>query len=119
MTKFEDFFRDLETLLQKYEQDHTLIKTQQDFENEIIKIFGERATGLAKAKNGISEVTELAYTVAEHHPYWNILYNGSEIINTILEKWKDNISNDDISDIEWAVKEISQSLNKIKETNLH
>jgi len=34
---------------------------------------------LARARNGLNDMRELAYTTAEHHPYWNLLYNCSEI----------------------------------------
>ena len=118
MTEFEEFFKDLEKLVKKYEKNNTMIRTEKDLENNIIKIFGEKTTALARAQNGNSEVTELAYTTAEHHPYWNILYNCSEIIATILEKWSNKISKEDISDIEWALKQITQTLIKIKEKNM-
>ena len=67
-----------------------------------------------KQKNGLHDVTELAYTTAEHHPYWNILYQSSEIATTILDKWSDKITSEEIEQIKWALKEISQTLEKIK-----
>ena len=114
MAEFQDFFHDLESLVEKYGQKNTMLKVEHDFDNDIVKIFGEKISSLARAKNGISEVTELAYTTAEHHPYWNLLYNTSEIITTLLDNWKGNIEKDDISDIEWSLKEIAQTLEKIK-----
>ena len=116
LSEFEDFFRDLQKLVEKYRNTHSMLKIEPNFDDDIIKIFGEKITALARAKSGVAEITELAYTTAEHHPYWNILYQTSEIITTILEKWKKNISKQDIEDIEWALKEISQTLNKIKES---
>ncbi|EPA05388.1 hypothetical protein [Candidatus Nitrosarchaeum limnium] len=62
-------------------------------------------------------MSELAYATAEHHPYWNLIYSCSEIANTVLEKWKNNLSKKDIDDIEWAIKELHQSLEKIREKN--
>ena len=115
LSEFEEFFKDLQKLVEKHAKNNMMLKIESNFDDDIIKIFGEKITALARAKNGIAEVTELAYTTAEHHPYWNILYNTSEIITTILEKWRDKISNQDIEDIEWALKEITQTLNKIKE----
>ncbi len=116
MTQFEDFYNDLAELVNQYEKNNTPIKLEQDADHDIIKIFGEKITALARAKNGLNDVTELAYTTAEHHPYWNILYNSSEIANTILEKWSDKISPEEIDEIQWAIKEIGQTLEKIKET---
>ena len=116
MTDFEDFSKDLENLVKNYEKTNTMLKVESDFDSDIIKIYGQRISALARAKNGISEVRELAYTTAEHHPYWNLLYNTSEIISTLLVKWNDQISPEEIEDIEWALKEITQTLEKIKKT---
>jgi len=117
MTNFENFYYDLLELVKKYEQKSTPLKIEIDLENDIVKIFGEKITSLARAKNGLNDVTELAYATAEHHPYWNLLYNCSEISNSILEKWKGSLSEDDLSDIEWALRELNQSLEKIKNKN--
>ena len=117
MATFEDFYNDLIDLAEKYEKKNTPLKIEKDLDNDIVKIFGEKITALAKAKNGLNDTTELAYATAEHHPYWNLLYNSSEIANTILEKWKDEITREDIDEIEWAIKEIVQALKKIKEAN--
>ena len=114
MENFENFYTDLITLAKKFEAKHIPLKIEKNLENDIVKIFGEKITSLARAKNGLNDVTELSYTTAEHHPYWNLLYNSAEITNTILEKWKSSLSQDDFSDIEWAIKELSQSLEKIK-----
>ena len=113
MTDFNNFHHDLMELVKKYENDLGL-KVEEDLEHDIIKIFGVKITSLARAQNGLNDVTELAYTTAEHHPYWNLLYNCSEIGHTVLDKWKKSLSSEDISDIEWALKEINQTLEKIK-----
>ena len=115
MTAFQDFYNDLITLVAKYEQNSLPLKIEKDLENNIIKIFGDNITSLARAKNGLNDVSELAFTTAEHHPYWNLLYHSSEISTAVLEKWRDSLSSDDIGDIEWAIKELIHSLNKIKE----
>ncbi len=117
MENFENFYHDLLDLAKKYETKNTPLKIETDLENDIIKIFGEKITSLARAKNGLIDVTELSYTTAEHHPYWNLLYNCSEIATSVLEKWKDSLSNEDLSDIEWAIKELTQTLEKIKNKN--
>jgi hypothetical protein len=117
MDTFEDFYNDLVLLAEKYEKNNVSIKIENDLDNDIIKIFGEKITALARAKNGLNDATELAYATAEHHPYWNLLYNSSEIANTVLEKWKGKISKQDTEEIEWAIKELTQTLEKIKETS--
>ena len=93
------------------------IKIENDRENYSVKIFGEKITSLARARNCLNDVAELAYATAEHHPYWNLLYNCSEIASNVLEKWSESLSKDDLSDIEWAIKELNQSLEKIKNKN--
>ena len=113
VTTFDNFYYDLTELIKKYESDLGL-KIEEDLEFDIIKIFGTKITSLARAQNGLNDITELAYTTAEHHPYWNLLYNCSEISHTILDKWKKSLSSDDVADIEWALKEISQTLESIK-----
>ena len=115
MNTFEDFYNDLVTLAEKYERSNVSLKLEKDLDNDIIKIFGEKITALARAKNGLNDVTELSYATAEHHPYWNLLYNSSEIANSILEKWTDKLSKEDVDEIQWQIKEISQTLEKIKE----
>ena len=114
MTDFENFYRDLLELAKKYENQNIPLKIEKDLENDIIKIFGEKITSLSRAHNGLNDVTELAYTTAEHHPFWNLIYNCSEITNSVLEKWKSSLSDEDISDIEWSIKELNQTLEKIK-----
>ena len=113
MTDFDNFHHDLIELVKKYEKDLAL-KVEEDLEHDIIKIFGVKITSLARAQNGLNDMTELAYTTAEHHPFWNLLYNCSEIGHTVLDKWTKSLSSDDIADIEWALKEINQTLEKIK-----
>ena len=115
MTSFDAFYNDLLELVNKHEKNNTPLKVEKDLETNIVKIFGENITALTRAKNGLNDVTELAYATAEHHPYWNLLYNCSEITNIVLEKWKSELSKKDISDIEWSIKELKQSLEKITE----
>ena len=73
-----------------------------------------KITSLARSQNGLNDVTELAHATAEHYPYWNLLSNCSEIGHTVLNNWKKSLSPDDVADIEWALKEINQTLVKIK-----
>ena len=114
MTNFENFYHDLLDLAKKHEKQNTALKIEKDLDNDIVKIFGEKITSLSRAKNGLNDMAELAYTTAEHHPYWNLIYNCSEISNSVLEKWKGSLSEEDFSDIEWAIKELNQTLEKIK-----
>lgn len=114
MATFEEFYHDLMTLAEKYQKNNVSIKIENDSENTIIKIFGAKINALSRAKNGINDATELAYTTAEHHPYWNLLYNSSDIANTVLENWNGKLSKEDTDEVKWAIKELSQALEKIQ-----
>ena len=114
MTNFDNFYTDLLELIEKYKDNDTYLKIESDPENQIIKIFGDKLTSLERARNGLSDVSELAYTVAEHHPYWNLLNHSSEITKTLLEKWTDSLSSEDFSDIDWALKKLEETFQKIK-----
>ncbi len=117
MSGFDSFYNDLLFLINTHEKNNTPLKIEKDLEANIIKVFGENITALARAKNGLDEVTELAYATAEHHPYWNLLYNCSEITHIILENWKGELSKKDIDDIEWSIKELKQALEKFNAKN--
>ena len=117
MTEFEKFYQELVELAEKFEKENLPLKIEKDLDNDIIKIFGEKITSLARAQNGLNDISELAYTTAEHHPYWNLLYNSSEIASTVLEKWKGSLSDEDFEDIDWAIQKINQTLEKIKTKN--
>ncbi|MCV0430263.1 hypothetical protein [Nitrosopumilus sp.] len=114
MTTFENFYHDLLEFVKKYENQNVPLKIEKDLENDIVKILGEKISSLSRAQNGLNDITELAYTTAEHHPYWNLVYNCSEITNSVLDKWKSSLSDEDVSDIEWAIRELTQTLEKIK-----
>ena len=95
---FKTFYEELKLLVEKFEKKQTQIKMEHDLDFDSVKIFGEKMDSVTRAKLGIDEVAELAYTTAEHHPYWSVLYNCAEITKTILEKWHDEITDvpDDI-----------------------
>ncbi len=115
MSSFKEFHKSLLELTKSFEEKKTQLKIESDLESDIIKIFGENIDSLSRAKNGLDDVTELAYSTAEHHPYWNFLYSCSQISKIILEKWTGNLSKDELEEIEWSIKELQHTCNKIKE----
>lgn len=117
MTDFENFYYDLKELSKKYVKNNVPLKIEKDLEKNIIRIYGEKITAVNRAENGLNDVTELAYTTAEHHPYWNILYHSSEITGNVLEKWNDSLSIENINDIEWSLKKLQEDIQKIKTKN--
>src|SRR3970040_975481 len=80
-----------------------------------IQIFGENIDSLSRAKNGIEDVSELSYTTAEHHPYWALLYHCTQIGKISLDKWNDELTNEELDEIEWSIDELKNTCKKLKE----
>ena len=117
MDSFKSFFDELLTLVEKYEKKQVMIKVENEPDYEFVKIFGEKIDSILRAKTGLNDVSELAYTTAEHHPYWALLYNCSEISKTVLEKWNDKISSEEMNEIKWHIKEIENSCKKLEDSS--
>ncbi|MCH2604166.1 MAG: hypothetical protein MKZ80_02030 [Candidatus Nitrosopelagicus sp.] len=117
MSSFKLFFEELLILVEKYEKKQVMIKVESEPDYEFIKIFGEKIDSILRAKTGLNDVSELAYTTAEHHPYWALLYNCSEISKTLLEKWNDKITSEEMNEIKWHIKEIENSCKKLEDTS--
>ena len=110
---FAKFCDALSDLIKSFEQKNVLIKMAQDTDSNIIKIYGERSDALARAKTGLEEVADLAYDTAEHHPYWNLLYDGVQIIKTVLDKWSDTLTEEELEEIQWYADKIKNSLGNV------
>ena len=117
MSSFKLFFEELLILVEKYEKKQVMIKVENEPDYEFEKIFGEKIDSILRAKTGLNDVSELAYTTAEHHPYWALLYNCSEISKTLLEKWNDKITSEEINEIKWHIKEIENSCKKLEDSS--
>lgn len=81
----------------------------------IIRIYGEGSDYIKRASSGLSEILELAYTTAEHHPYWLVLYHATEVCKAVLEKWESELSADQLSEMLWRCDEIKMALDKLAE----
>lgn len=112
---FSDFYQSLLELVKSYEKQNTMIKIEENIESNIIRIYGEKIDSLLRAKNGIEDAAELAYTVAEHHPYWGLLYNCTQIGKSALDNWNDNFSQEDLDEIDWSIDELKNTCKKLKE----
>jgi hypothetical protein len=91
------------------------IQVRMDYDNEILKIYSLNSSVLGRANAAISEILDLSYTSAEHHPYWMLLYNASEIVKSVLEAWNSELSKDQVSEFYWRLEEIKSSLDRISE----
>lgn len=116
---FAKFCDALSDLIKSFEQKNVLIKMVSDIDSNVIKIYGERSDALARAKTGLEEVAELAYDTAEHHPYWNLLYNGSQILKVVLDKWSDALTEEELGEIKWYADKIKNSLGNVSHDHHH
>jgi hypothetical protein len=110
---FSTFYQSLLELVKSFEKKNVLVKLNSDPDSNIIRIYGERSNGLALAKIGLEEIEELALTTAEHHPYWSLLYNGSQVLKIVLDKWNDILTEDEIKEILWYIEEIKNSSSNV------
>jgi hypothetical protein len=112
---FFEFYESLVKLAKSFEQKNILLKIHPDLEANIIRIYGEKTDSLTLAKVGLEEISELAYATAEHHPYWNLIYNSSQILKIVLEKWSDNLTKEELDEISWNADEIKNTSKKLEE----
>ena len=115
MNGFTDFYESLLVLAKSYQEKNTMLQIQKEHDSDIIQIFGENIDSTSKAKLGTDHTAELAYTTAEHHPFWALLFHCSQISKTTLEKWNDTLSKEELDEIDWSIAELKNTLSKLKE----
>ncbi len=91
------------------------VKVGVDGDAGMLRIYTEKSNALKKASSGLAEALELAYTTAEHHPYWAMLYHATEISKLLLEKWDSDLSTDNLSEIAWRCDEIKAAQERASE----
>jgi len=112
---FSDFYNSLLDLSKSFEEKNLQLKIEPDLDANIVKIFGEKIDSISRAKTGLEDLAELAYTTAEHHPYWSLIYHSSQISKIALDKWDDDLTKEELDEIEWSVDELKNSCKKLKE----
>ncbi|MFQ5920607.1 MAG: hypothetical protein ACE5JV_01155 [Nitrososphaerales archaeon] len=117
MSSIERVADEVKRLTERLQAEGVPLQVRADNESGIIKIYGEGSDVLKRAVAGLQEVSELAYTTAEHHPYWGVVYHAGEISRILLEKWNDDLSNDELGEIEWRTEEIKGALERLKQTH--
>lgn len=110
----EIIFRNIIQFINENKYDER-IQVRMDSDNEILKIYSNNSSLLLRTNAAISEVLDLSYSSAEHHPYWMLLYNASEIVKSVLDVWDSEFSKDQISELNWRLDEIKSSLDRISE----
>ena len=101
-------------VLEELQKQNIFFKISVDKDANLVRIYGEGSHHIKRASSGLGEVMELAYTTAEHHPYWSILYNAAEICKTVLEKWESELTADQKSEMSWRCGEIKMALERIE-----
>lgn len=104
---------------QLQEQENILAKIGVDRDAGIVKVYTEKCDTLKKASSGLTDVLELSYTTAEHHPYWGMLYHATEISKMLLEKWDSDLSQDNLSEILWRCEEIKMAQERAGDAHRH
>lgn len=94
-------------------RDGVSTKVGVDRDAGIIRIYGEGSDYVKRASSGLEEMLELAYTTAEHHPYWAVLYHAAEISKAALEKWESELTADQMSEMSWRCDEIKMALDRL------
>ena len=113
MSSLEIVLNRIKAALRELEQEDVTAKVAYDKDGDIIKIYGESSDYVKRAHSGLSDIQELAYTTAEHHPYWAILYHASEIAKAVLEKWESQLTQDQVSEMSWRSDEIKMALERL------
>ena len=103
----QDAFEELKQIAAKYDM-------RINNEEGVIKLYASNTTSIKRALSGLNDIMELAYTTAEHHPYWGILYNSIEIARRLLEKWEEGLDEEDIDELLWRVEEIKNMLSRFR-----
>lgn len=84
-----------------------------DNEAGIIKIYSKEYNIITKASAGLTDILELSYATAEHHPYAIILYHTAEILKSILDGWDSDLSQEQIGELSWRATEVKASLDRL------
>jgi len=112
---FSDFYNSLLDLSKSFEEKNLQLKIEPNLDANIVKIFGEKIDSISRAKTGLEDLAELAYTTAEHHPYWSLIYHSSQISKIALDKWDDDLTKEELDEIEWCVDELKNNCKRLKE----
>jgi hypothetical protein len=114
MSNIDEVLDATKDILEELQKQNRFFKVSVDKDASIVRVYGEGSHHIKRASSGLGEVMELAYTTAEHHPYWSILYNAAEICKTVLDKWDSELTADQISEMSWRCDEIKMALERLE-----
>jgi hypothetical protein len=114
MSSIDRILDAIKATLEEFQKQNIFFKVSVDRDASIVRIYGEGSHYIKRASSGLGEVLELAYTTAEHHPYWAILYNATEICKTVLDRWESDFTADQRSEMTWRCDEIKMALERLE-----
>jgi hypothetical protein len=114
MSSIDKILDGLKGVLKELEKQNIFFKVSVDRDDSVVRIYGEDSHYINRASSGLRDVMELAYTTAEHHPYWAVLYNAVEICKTVLDRWESELTADQISEMSWRCDEIKMALGRLE-----
>jgi hypothetical protein len=115
MSSIDRVLESIKPALEELQKKNISTRVGVDRDAGIIRIYGEGSDYIRRATSGLSEMLELAYTTAEHHPYWLVLYHATEVCKAVLDKWESELSADQLSEMSWRCDEIKMALDKLAE----
>lgn len=115
MSSIDTVLESIKPVLEELQKKGISTRVGVDREAGILRIYGEGSDYIRRATSGLSEMLELAYTTAEHHPYWLLIYHATEVCKAVLDKWESELSADQLSEMSWRCDEIKMALNKLAE----
>jgi hypothetical protein len=113
MSSIDNVLHELKSLLEELQNKGSNMSISVDREAGVVRIYSEGSDYIKRASSGLAETLELAYTTAEHHPYWSILYNATEICKSVLDRWESNLTADQLSEMSWRCEEIKMALERL------
>ena len=113
-SEFTKIYNNIFSVIEDLREEGIDIKIKFEKESGFIQIYTSNTSILNRAKFSLNEILELSYSTAEHHPYWNIIYNVSEIAKTTLDNWNENFSHDQIQEMLWRNDEIKNILTRME-----
>jgi hypothetical protein len=113
--RIDKLYEQIRSTIDHINQDEDMaIKVLADTDSGIIRIYDQDTDSLTRANSSLYDLLEQSYSTAEHRPYWALLYNATEILKTILDKWEADFSRDEIEDMAWRIDELRTALRKLK-----
>ena len=113
MSSIDKVLNEIKSILEELQNKGDNMSISVDKEAGVVRIYSEGSDYIKRASSGLAETMELAYTTAEHHPYWSILYNATEICKSVLDRWDSNLTADQLSEMAWRCEEIKMALERL------